>query len=157
MYRLAALIVIGVDGDGEHNGGVRTTVESIADTNDQIIFALIAIIASSVAALVYVIRQGKLVKDSHDEIQQVNRAVNDIGPGEHRLWDKIDNIEKAVDRLSQDQETFDSHGWETLPPDLNSAVNLTTTIRDLQNNQKKLDRIIQMLGDHVEWEMNQKY
>ena len=137
--------------------GVKDSVESIADRHDQIMLALIALVATSIAALVWVIKSGRLAKDSNEQIAAVNRAVNDIGPGEHRLWDKIDNIEKAVVHLEHDQETFDSHGWETLPADLNTAVGLTTTIRDLQDGHKKLDRIIAMLGEHVEWEMSQKY
>ena len=141
--------------------GVRDQVESIANTNDQVVMALIAIVGTSIAALVYVIRNGRLAKDSNAQISAVNRAVNDIGPGEHRLWDKIDNIEKSLTHLEVDQETFDSHGWETLPADLNTAVGLTTTIRDLQNGHaavnEKLDTIIEELREHVVWEMNTKY
>ena len=126
--------------------------------------ALIALVGTSLAALVWVIRNGRLARDSNVQISAVNRAVNDVGPGEHRLYDKVTHnsetlarVEDALVRLQLDQETFDSHGWETLPQDINTAVGLTTTIRDLQNGHKKLDKIIAMLSEHVEWEIGQKH
>lgn len=135
--------------------------QAAVDSNQQIVLALIAVVATSVAALVFVIRNTTISKVAAEQATQANEAVNNVGPGQHRLYDKITSIEKSVTRLLRDQETFDSHGWETLPADLNTAVALTQTIRDLQNNHKsfndKIDTLISELREHVVWEMDAKY
>lgn len=140
---------------------MREAVEGISTTNDQIVLALIAVIATSVAALVYVIRQGKYIRTAAEESSAANAAVNNVGPGKHNLYDMVERIKDDVTDLKKDQDEFDSHGWTTLPDDLNSAVNLTTTIRTLQNNQRsvheKLDTLIVELREHVQWEMDEKY
>lgn len=132
-----------------------------AASNDQVILALIAIIATSVAALVYVIRTNNYSKTAAEQSTQANRAVNMVSPGEERLVEKVDHLVKSVDKLVDIQEEFSSHGWNTLPADLNNAVNLTTTIRDLQSRDKqvgeKLDILIAELREHVVWEMGAKY
>jgi len=142
-------------------GGVRDTVEGIADTHDQIMLALIALVSMSIAALVWVIRNGRYVRTAAEQSTAANQAVNNVGEGKHNLYDMVEHIRDDVTNLKRDQDTFDSHGWETLPPDLGTAVALTTTIRDLQNNHKqvngKLDTLIVELREHVAWEMDAKY
>lgn len=67
--------------------------ESVVNTSsDQIVLALIAVISLSMGALVFVIRNSKMVKETHEQISQVNTAVNNIGPGEHRLYDKVTHV-----------------------------------------------------------------
>ena len=150
------------------DGGVRDTVNAIADNHDQIMFALIALVGTSIAALVFVIRNGRMAGIAADDAataaQQAtaaNAAVNNVGDGKHNLYDMVERIRDDVAELKKDQDQFDSHGWETLPPDIGTAVGLTTTIRDLQNNHKqvngKLDTLIVELRDHVAWEMDAKY
>lgn len=132
-----------------------------AASNDQIMLALIALVASSVAALVYVIRNGRYVKTAAEEATAANQAVNNVGPGKHSLFQMVEHIRDDVAHLKRDQEQFDSHGWETLPADIGTAVGLTTTIRDLQHNDDaisaKLDTLIIELREHVAWEMDEKY
>lgn len=65
---------------------------AVTTTNDQVVLALIAVIAASVGALVFVIRNGRLVKDTNTQITEVNKAVNNVGPGEHRLYDKVTHL-----------------------------------------------------------------
>lgn len=148
--------------------GVRATVESISTTNDQIMLALIALVGTSIAALVFIIRNGRtagtVAGDAATAAAQAtaaNAAVNNVGEGKHSLYDMIERIRDDVSDLRKDQDQFDSHGWETLPPDISTAVGLTTTIRDLQNGHRavneKLDTIITELRDHVVWEMGAKY
>lgn len=168
MAHLAVLISASLLASSDSGNSVKSTVGDISSNQDQIILALIAIIGTSVAALVYTIRNNTIAKGASEQVRQVNNAVNNIGPGEHRLYDKVDRIEKSVSKLEADQEEFDSHGWENLPPDLNNAVMLTSTIRDLQNHHEslneKLDTILAEiilirgeLKDHVKWEMEAKY
>lgn len=153
---------------GADSGGVRDAVDTAITNQDQIMLALIALVATSIAALVFIIRNGRMTQGAGEDAATAarmstaaNAAVNNVGPGKHNLYDMVERIKDDVAHLMRDQEQFDSHGWETLPPDLSSAVGLTTTIRDLQNNHKqtndKLDTIIGALREHVEWEMGAKY
>lgn len=148
--------------------GVRDTVNQIAESHDQIILALIALVSMAVAALVWVIRNGRYVKTAAEEATAANAAVNSVGPDKHTIYAMVEQIKAKIEHnsetlsdLKRDQDQFDSHGWETLPADMNTAVGLTTTIRDLQNGHRavneKLDTIISELRDHVVWEMDAKY
>ena len=135
--------------------------QAIAETHDQIMLALIALVSMSIAALVWVIRNGRYVRTAAEQSTAANQAVNSVGPDKHTIYAMVERIHDDVVELKRDQAQFDSHGWETLPADLNSAVGLTTTIRDLQNNHKtvntKLDTLIVELREHVAWEMDAKY
>ena len=129
--------------------------------NTEIVFALVGLLTTMLAATVYLARGYRNTKIAARESTSASAAVNNVGPGEHRLWDKIDAIQNAVERQAAIQEAFDSHGWGNLPDDLNNAVKLTTTIRDVQRHHDethdKLDKIMVQLAEHVEWEMQQKY
>jgi len=142
-------------------GGVRDTVQAVASNQDQIMLALIALVATSITALVYVIRNGRYSRTGAEQATAANEAVNNVGEGKHKLYDMVERIRDDVTDLKEDQDQFDSHGWETLPSDIGTAVGLTTTIRDLQNNHKqvneKLDTLISELREHVAWEMDAKY
>lgn len=143
------------------DGSTRESVQNIATTNDQIVLALIAIVATSVAALVYVIRNNRYGRVAAEQATAANEAVNNVGEGKHKLYHMVEATYEDVAELKEQQKQFDSHGWETLPPDLGSAVALTQTIRTLQNQHdrlhEKLDTIISELREHVVWEMNAKY
>lgn len=141
--------------------GTNGTVETIAHSNDQIVLALITLVGTSIAALVFIIRNGRVAATAADDAATAaaqstaaNSAVNHTGEGAHRLWDMVAHIRDDVASLKKDQAQFDSHGWETLPADFNTAVGMTTTIRDLQNGHaavnEKLDTIISELrnGKH---------
>lgn len=113
--------------------------------------ALIALVATSITALVWVIRNGRWVKQGALDAAAANAAVNNVGPGQHTLYEMIETIRNDVADLKRDQEEYDSHGWGTLPADLNTAVGMTITIRDLQrvvlDTSNKLDVLIQQLQD----------
>jgi len=173
----------------DNGNGVRTTVEAVSATQDQIMLALIALVSMSIAALVYIIRNGRMDSGAADDEATAavtetadKRAVNNVGPGKHTLYDMVERIDvrsadtnvkvvalssdmravkSDVSTLKKQQDEYDSHGWTTLPPDIGTAVGLTTTIRDLQNGHKlvndKLDTIISELREHVVWEMSVKF
>ena len=173
----------------DNGNGVKSSVEAVSATQDQIMLALIALVSMSMAALVYIIRNGKIAQGGADDAAvaakqatAANAAVNNVGPGKHKMYDMVERIDTRsaetvvkvaelssdvkivkddVANLKKDQDQVDSHGWETLPPDISTAVGLTTTIRDLQNNHNqvngKLDTLISELREHVVWEMNVKH
>ena len=128
-------------------------IEAAAHYGDQVILALIALVGTSIAALVFIIRNGRTAEaaaaDAATAAAQAtaaNQAVNNVGEGKHNLYDMVERIRDDVTDLKRDQAQFDAHGWETLPPDLNTAVAITTTIRELQNNHRavvvKLDTLL---------------
>ena len=134
-------------------------VEAVAHANDQIMLALIALVGTSITALVFVIRNGRVAQTAAEnavvaatQATAANSAVNNVGEGKHNLYDMVERIRDDVSDLKRDQAQFDSHGWETLPPDLNTAVGMTTTIRELQNNHKlvieKLDTLLHRQHTH---------
>jgi len=160
------------------------------ENHEQIMLALIALVGTAIATLAWVIRNGRVVRTGADDAAvaakqatATNAAVNNVGDSsKHKLYDMVERIDERsaetvvkvaelgsdmkvvkadVADLKQDQDQFDSHGWETLPPDISTAVGLTTTVRDLQNNHKavneKLDTLISELREHVVWEMDTKY
>ena len=142
--------------------GTRETVQNLSQDNDQIMLALIALVGTSIAALVFIIRNGRNAAVGAEnaaiaamEAKAANSAVNNVGPGKHNLYDMVEHIRDEVGGLKDGKAQFDSHGWETLPDDIGTAVGLTTTIRDLQNGHaavnEKLDTIIVELRDHVKW------
>ena len=164
------------------NGGVEDTVNTIAQNHDQIILSLIALSATLVTGLIYLVKNYRTTKDTNLQTTAVNAAVNNVGEGEHRLYDKItaihqivimnkdhlDDLKIDVDELVVQQKAFSEKGWQHLPPDLRDAPALTQTIRDIQNKnserrrehehiQVQLNNILIELREHVKWEMNEKY
>lgn len=154
MYAFTAALV--ADTDPNNGGGVSSTVQGIANTHDQIILALIAVVATSVAALVYVIKNGRDIREGATAAKAANAAVNNVGPNK-------DNLYRMVEDIREDVQVLMTHkaGWDHLPTDLSDAVNVTSTIRSIQHADKetdrKLDVIIEELRGHIDWEMAEKY
>ena len=110
-----------------------------SDPHTQEFIALIALVGTSIGALVYTIKNNRLGKD-------INRAVNNVGPGEHHLIELIQQIRAK-------QEEFDKK-WGNLPGDMDDAVTLAGTIHDIHT---AIATMKNELREHVEWEMSQKY
>ena len=118
---------------------IADLAEPAVDSHEAIIMALIAIVATSIGALVYAIKNNSLgVK--------INRAVNNVGPGEHRLYDVIARIEAK-------QDAFDK-AWGNLPDDMDDAVGLVEVLHGIKN---EVALIQTQLVEHVEWEMSVKW
>jgi hypothetical protein len=130
-------------------------------TTDQIVLALIGLLGTSIAALVYTIRNNTIAKQAVSVVEDVNAAVNNVGPGQHRLYEMVEHIKADIIALKEGQRHYDAHGWDMLPPDLGTSVALTSTIRDIQYHTAsvttKLDTLIDEVRSHVEWEMQQKW
>lgn len=143
--------------------------EAVANTSsDQIVLALIAVIAASVGALVFVIRNaGGTVKDTNRQVTEVNKAVNNIGPGEHRLYDKVDHIYQELGQVTGILQTVteelkdhrtrweEFHArWGSFPDGMDSAADLAITLNQIKADIQKVQ---DALKEHVEWEMGEKY
>jgi Na+-translocating ferredoxin:NAD+ oxidoreductase RnfG subunit len=132
----------------------------MAADHQQIILALVAVIAPLVGALVVLAKRTTIAAE---QATMANRAVNNVGPGEHSLWDQVSFVREDVMELVEAQRDFAKRGWQTLPEDISTAARLTETIRDLQHsaatNQAEHDRIIakidtlaDSLREHDRWE-----
>ena len=125
---------------------------ALAD-HDQIVLAITALASMLAASLVYLVKGYGNIKTAATEAKAANAAVNGVGP-EHRLWDKVNRIEQSVDRLVSFQTDFERHGWGNFPPDIDDAVSLTGTLREMRHD---IDQIRALLTEHVQWEMSVKY
>ena len=114
--------------------------------HDQVILALIALIGTSIAALVYTIRNNALGKGIAVDAAEANRAVNNVGPGEHRLYDLVSRIEVK-------QDAFDK-AWGNLPAEMGDAVGLVSLLHGMRRD---ISTIQTQLAEHVEWEMSIKW
>ena len=128
-------------------------IDLVASSDDQVILALIALVATSIAALVFIIRNGRYIKTGAEDAAQpaeqatsAANAVNHVEYGEHRLYD-------VVARIEAKQIEFDRK-WGALPESLGNAVNLSETLHDMN---RRLDDIQTQLADHVAWETNVKW
>lgn len=153
--------------------GEATTASLVS--HEQVLLALIALVGTSIAALVYIIRNGRIAQVGLDHAETAaqqataaNAAVNNVGPGQHKLYDMMFQVHTTNEQLLKDvtalveaQRDFTKRGWANLPEPINTALGLTTTILDLQRHAEdvngKLDTIIGELRGHVEWEMQEKY
>ena len=97
-----------------------------------IIGSLVAITTALIGMLWLLVRTLAHSRTAADEARMANAAVNNTGPGEHRLYDRIGSMQTDIQRLVNTQDDFAELGWQSLPDDLHDAPSLTTTIRDLQ-------------------------
>lgn len=127
-----------------------------------IVGSLGVVILILVVALIWVIKNMRGTLDETLKYSmKAEHAVNGVGEGEHRLFDKVHLIQEQVTMLLDFQKDHERRGWRSLPDDLNTAAGLTQTIRSLQDHdshiQETLDRIETRLIQHVEWEEKEKY
>lgn len=101
------------------------------------------------------------IKEAAYFSKKAEHAVNGVGEGDHRLYDRVDMIAQEVSSLLEFREEYRKSGWELLPTDIGNAISLTTTIRALQAStidiKESLDKIEELLLKHVEWEQTEKY
>lgn len=121
--------------------GIDTEVH---DINSYIVIALVMVLLALL---------GVVVK-TYGQARAANTAVNNVGPGDHSLWDQVSMVREDVNELVRAQREFAERGWPTLPDDIATAAQLTATIRTLQHDVGDIKRT---LDDHVRWEETQKY
>lgn len=139
-----------------------------ATDHDQIIMGLIALLATLVTGLVYMVKTYTQTKVAATKATGAYEAVNGIGPGEHRLYDKVTHLDNKITEIALKQDDFDTRGWPSLPADLATSAGLTEVIRDLQHAATlertdhdaiivKLDQMEAEIRQHVAWEMAEKW
>lgn len=135
--------------------------EAVARTSsDQIVLALIAVIAASVGALVFVIRNGKVARDTNVQISEVNKAVNNIGPGEHRLYDKVTHILVDLSEVKANVSTLttlvEQHSifWENLHQRWGTSTHepgptneMTVALKEIREEVSKFSTVLEA---HIE-------
>ena len=125
-------------------------------------------VATMVAALVFLIKSYRQSEIAANESISTNNAVNNVGPGAPTIYSEVQHIKAAVDALLAANQEFSDKGWRSLPVDIGTAAGLTETIRDLQHEvrdlqhenrvqTKQVDTVLTELRGHVEWELQQKY
>lgn len=107
------------------------------DSDDQIILALIALIGTSIGGLVYVIKTFSLGKETAKDAKEANKAVNNIGPDQTRLYDMVARIEAK-------QDEFDRR-WGNLPPEMDDAVGLAGVLTEIHRRQDEIQRKLDQL------------
>ena len=147
--------------------GTEATPEVVESLG--LVGSLGVVILLLVGALLYLVASARKQIDSVEHhAKAANRAVNNVGPGEHRMYDKIEMIRANVESLVQAHEEFAKRGWQTLPDDLATSSALTSTIRELQHADRMvkhglddlafaISKIDTKITNHVEWEESQKY
>lgn len=130
-----------------------------------------SVLLSMVGLLVWLIKQQRSANATADETLS---AVNGVGPGEHRLYQRVAMIASDVEQLVDTQKQFRDLGWQNLPdgrdgtPALHDAVQLTQTISSLQQAERDnraahaqlldgIDQINRRLTDHDQWERSVKW
>jgi hypothetical protein len=112
------------------------------ESHDQIMLGIVALLGTLIATFAYVVRNGGYARTAAHASTEANKAVNNVGPGEHRLYDVIGRIEAK-------QDEFDRK-WGNLPADMGDAVGLAELIHGMD---KRISQIQAQLVEHVQWEM----
>lgn len=139
----------------------------------------IALMAAILLALIGII--GAMVKmwpaimNASHHAEAANKAVNNVGPGEHTIYDMAQQVRHDVAELlaeqkraraelvylTRQQRAFESKGWNALPPDIGTAPALTAKIRTLEHTDsvivEQLADLRKFLEAHDAWERSQKY
>ena len=120
---------------------------------DQITLALIALIGTSIAALVYTIKNNAMGKGIAKDAAQVNASVNHKDTGELSLYRLADANTRKLDQVIAKQEAFDK-AWGNLPPGMDDAVGLVEVLHALSRDVQQVRAAI---AAHVEWEEGVKW
>jgi hypothetical protein len=111
----------------------------------EVVLGLIAIITLLSGGLVYIVKNYNSTKEVLVQSTAVNNAVNNVGPGESRIYDMVLDIKLSVDKLKEDAEARALKGWDSLPSDLANAPAVVETIREIQHdivdNLKEHERV----------------
>lgn len=103
---------------------------SSANQVDAMLITVIVVLVGVIAMFAKLLSLGKT---SVQQTSEINNAVNNVGPGGTRLYDKVANIEEKLGTLIEAQADFTARGWRSLPDDIGNATQLTLTIRHMQN------------------------
>lgn len=122
------------------------TVPQIPDgePNALIVWAMIFVVLSLVSLLTFTIK-------TYKKAEQVDKAVNNVGPGEATLVEKVTDIRQDLNKVIDFAELFTQRGWTSLPGDLDTSAHLTETIRAIQAEAKALHVMHDLLRERIEY------
>lgn len=127
--------------------------DAAVEDHEQVMLALIALVATAVATLAWVIRNSRVIRAgagdaavAAEQSTAANAAVNHVEFGERRLYEIVSHIEAK-------QDEFDRK-WGNLPTEMGDAVGLVGLLHDMS---QRIDAIQAQLVEHVTWEMSVKY
>ena len=109
-----------------------------------------------------------LLVRTYTQAKAANQATNNIGPGQHTLYARIEMIHEEVKGLRAVNDHFQSLGFSELPPGLHSGPALAVTIAELQHAAEAnteqhvailaaLAVVESTLATHDSWERTEKY
>jgi len=147
---------------------VALSVPIDGDVTNSLITVIGALTVLLVVLLGIATKSLSYAKTAAGESSMANQAVNNVGPGAHRLYDQVVHINEKISALAEAQEDFTQKGWRHLPSDIGDALALTVTIRQLQEavaNDKiahdeiktELNGLMNFMKRHDEWERLQKW
>ena len=118
--------------------------------------ALVALVTAVIGMMTLLIRTLAHSKEAAADARATNAAVNNTGPGEHRLYDKITHIQVDVEHLVEVNKIFQARGYDGMDEDLSTGPALQHTIREIQQGGddvgSRLNTIQEMLEAHIERE-----
>lgn len=144
------LFLVAAASDG--GNGTKATVQDIAQQNETVVLALIAVISLAVGALVYAIKNNTLGKEIAKDASEANKAVNNVGPGEHRLYDKVTTLLADVKQIkatqARHQQNWDDFNakWGNLPDDMDDGADLAVLLREMHHSIQTID---EKLDKHI--------
>lgn len=114
----------------------------MAAEQPELLVAALTVISLLAGSLVLIVKTWAQAKAA-------NQAVNNVGPGDHSLWDQVAFLREDVQQLVESQRDFTKRGWQALPDDIATAARLTETIREIQHSQQECKEAIREIGESV--------
>jgi hypothetical protein len=113
------------------------------DPNTVLVWALVVTLLSLISLLTFVVK-------GYRKISHVDRAVNNVTPGEMTLVERVSDIKDDLSVLKEAQSEFAAKGWGALPSDLDSSAHLTETIRSIQSSIINMGVKLDYMADRIE-------
>lgn len=107
--------------------------------NALLVWALVVVVLALATSVVFLIR-------GYKKVETIESAVNNVGPGEGTISQRITEINNSVDKLI----TAHDRGWGSLPDDLDTSAHMTETIRDLQSKVAWLQLSCETMSQRIE-------
>jgi Na+-translocating ferredoxin:NAD+ oxidoreductase RnfG subunit len=128
----------------------------------QIFAPLLGMLATMVGVLVFLVKSYRQTEIAATEAKQTNNSVNNVLPGMPTLYQQVLQIKETMNKFTDAQDDFTQKGWRSLPEDINTAIGLTETIRELQHKDiaiqesldslgERLDVMVEELREHINW------
>ena len=130
--------------------------------NDNVTFGVLAAVVTGLIGMMWLlVKTLAHSKEASVQAGAANRAVNDVGETDQRLYDMVSTMKEDLEVLLVAQTDFSEKGWKHLPSDIGDAPALTEKIRGLERDDKDMIerlKVIQTeLLKHIEREKARDY